>query len=277
MKTVLITGTSSGIGRATVLEFQRRGWNVIATMRTPEKETELGSLSNVFLTPLDVTNEASIHAAIQAGIARFGSIDVVVNNAGYGLSGVFEGVTAEQIRRQFDTNVFGVMAVTRAILPYFRQRKAGTIVNVSSMGGRITFPLYSVYHSSKWAVEGFTESLQYELEPLGIRLKLVEPGAIQTDFYTRSNDSGSMDNHPNYAPHVAGPIALMNETGANAASPEIVAKTIYKAATSTGSSLRFPVGSDAKALILLRGLIPTDMFRALIRFAVMSRGKNYGR
>ncbi len=181
-KTVLITGSSSGIGKATVLRFQQAGWNVAATMRSPEKEAELGKLEGIALVRLDVTSEDSIAAAIGETIQRFGAIDVVVNNAGYGLVGPFEASTPEQVRRQFETNVFGLMNVVRAVLPHIRERRAGVIVNVASMGGRITFPLYSPYHGTKWAVEGFSEGLQFELEQFGIRVKIIEPGAIKTDF-----------------------------------------------------------------------------------------------
>ena len=171
-KTALITGTSTGIGRATALYFQQRGWNVVATMRTPAKETELGQLPGVALIALDVTKPDSIRQGLQAAIAKFGKLDAVVNNAGYALNGPFEAYTQEQIRRQFETNVFGLMEVCRQVLPHFRQNKAGVLVNVASMGGRLTFPLYSSYHSTKWAVEGFSESLHYELRPLGIAVKI---------------------------------------------------------------------------------------------------------
>jgi NAD(P)-dependent dehydrogenase (short-subunit alcohol dehydrogenase family) len=187
-QTVLITGSSTGIGKATAKHFRDQGWNVVATMRTPERETELKDAGNVMLARLDVTDADSIQAAIDAGLARFGRIDAVVNNAGYGLTGSFESMTLERIRRQFETNVFGLMEVTRRILPHFRAHKAGTVINVASMGGRLTFPFYSVYHATKWAVDGFSESLQFELRPLGIRVKIVEPGAIKTDFYDRSVD-----------------------------------------------------------------------------------------
>jgi NAD(P)-dependent dehydrogenase (short-subunit alcohol dehydrogenase family) len=147
--TVLITGSSAGLGRAVVRRFQAAGWNVIATMRSPDKETELGHLPGVAVLPLDVTDAGSIDAAFAAATERFGGVDVVINNAGYGLHGPFELLAPDQIRRQFETNVFGLMAVCRAAIPRFRVRKHGVIVNVASMGGRVTFPLYSVYHATK--------------------------------------------------------------------------------------------------------------------------------
>src|SRR5215216_677679 len=182
-KTILITGASTGIGKATALLFQQRGWKVAATMRSPEKADDLKGLNNLACIRLDVTDISSIRQAITDVISQFGSIDAVVNNAGYGMVGPFEASTVEQVERQFATNVFGLMNVTRELLPHFRARGAGTFINISSMGGRITFPLYSVYHATKWAVEGFSESLQFELRQLNIKVKIVEPGPIKTDFY----------------------------------------------------------------------------------------------
>ncbi|WP_420884492.1 SDR family oxidoreductase [Amnimonas aquatica] len=169
-KTVLITGASSGIGLATARHFQARGWNVAATMRNPADQPELAQLPNVICPALDVHDKDSIAQAIQITFERFGAIDVVVNNAGYALMGAFETLDEAQVRRQFETNVFGLMEVCRAVLPHFRQRRAGLLINVSSMVGRIPLPLYSVYNASKHAVEGFTEGLVYELEPFGVRV-----------------------------------------------------------------------------------------------------------
>lgn len=169
MKTVLITGTSSGIGREAVKYFQARGWNVAATMRKPENEKEFVKLKNVHCLRLDVEDEKSISRAIKETVKKFGAIDVLVNNAGYSVWGPFEAVSTEKIQHQFDVNVFGVMNVTRGILPYFREQKKGTIINVASMAGHASFPFYSLYHATKWAIEGFSESLAFELRPLNIR------------------------------------------------------------------------------------------------------------
>jgi NADP-dependent 3-hydroxy acid dehydrogenase YdfG len=185
-KTVLITGASTGIGKATAQLFQQQGWNVVATMRSPEKSPELSDLPNVLCLPLDVTKADTIQAAIDRAIAEFGTIDVLINNAGYALIGAFEACDMADIRGQFETNVFGLMEVTRAILPHFRLRQQGILVNVASMGGRVAFPIYSPYHATKWAVDGFSESLQYELRQFNIKVKIIEPGAIKTDFYSRS-------------------------------------------------------------------------------------------
>ena len=187
-KTILITGSSTGIGRAAAIKFQKEGWNVVATMRSPQKETELNQLDNVIVERLDVQELASIESAMNAGIEKFGKIDVVLNNAGYGLMGSFESAKRESIQRQYDVNVFGLFDVTRAALPHFRANKSGMFINISSVGGRITFPLISLYHSTKFAVEGFSESVHYELAPLGIKVKIVEPDGVATDFGGRSLD-----------------------------------------------------------------------------------------
>ena len=172
-KTVLITGTSSGLGRATAELFQAKGWNVIATMRKPGEETELKRLDHTVVTQLDVQVPESIESAVAAGLARFGRIDALVNNAGYGAYGPLEATPLDEIKRQFDVNVLGVLATTRALLPHFRANRSDTIVNISSVGGRITFPLGSLYHGTKFAVEGLSESLQYELAPIGVSVKVV--------------------------------------------------------------------------------------------------------
>ena len=272
-KTVLITGTSTGIGRSTARYFQSKGWNVAASMRTPSKETELNKLDGVFCPRLDVTDSTSIQSAIDETVKRFGGIDAVVNNAGYGLSGPFEGASDEQVRRQFETNVFGVMRVTRGILPYFRGKKSGTIVNVASMGGRIVFPLYSLYHATKWAVEGFTESLRYEVEPLGIRVKLIEPGAIKTDFYERSNDTTVAASPVDYQELCRIGFANMSQAGTQGSPPEKVAQAIFKAATDKGSKLRYPVGNDAKAMLFLRRIISDTTMSKLTRSMVFKKTK----
>jgi NAD(P)-dependent dehydrogenase (short-subunit alcohol dehydrogenase family) len=183
-KTILITGTSSGIGKAAAKLFSEKGWNVAATLRNPE--TEMKSRPNVTLYSLDVTDERGCRRTVQNVIADFGAIDVICNNAGYSATGIFEKSTPEQLKRQFETNVFGCMNVIRAVLPHFRSKRTGTIINITGMGGLLAFPLYSVYHGTKWAMEGFSESLAYELRPLGIKVKCVEPGVIKTDFYSRS-------------------------------------------------------------------------------------------
>jgi len=264
-KTVLITGTSSGIGKVAAKYFAERGWNVAATMRTPEKETELGALANVRLYALDVTRPESIDQALTAARADFGRIDAVVNNAGFGADGVFEAMTDEFIERQFDTNVFGLMRVTRAAIRMMREQGGGTIVQISSTAGRVTFPLYSIYHASKWAVEGFTESLQFEVARHNIRLKIVEPGAIRTEFYGTSRAFTKPDYTDAYDEFVARCEKVAMTAGARGADPIVVAKDIYAACTDGSSRLRYPSAFPAGTLIALRRMLPERWFFALIR------------
>jgi NAD(P)-dependent dehydrogenase (short-subunit alcohol dehydrogenase family) len=263
--TVLITGASSGIGRETAREFARRGWNVAASMRSPEKEKDLLAVERVVLVRLDVTDRASIEQAVGEALSRFGAIDAIVNNAGYALTGPFELATPEQIERQFATNVVGLMAVTRSVLPHFRERQRGTIVNISSVGGRITFPFFSLYHSTKWAVEGFSESLQHELRSFNIRVKIVEPGIIDTDFYGRSADSAATGPTEAYASYFTNTVPKIQAIGAHGSKPTKVAEVIYEAVTDDSGHLRYSVGIDAKALLALRHLLPDSVFDSLIR------------
>lgn len=264
--TVLVTGASSGIGRATVAACAARGWSVAATMRRPEDAAELATLPGVIVLPLDVTIQESVESAVAAVVQRFGRLDAVVNNAGYAIDGVFEGADDAAIRRQFETNVFGLMRVTRAAIPVMRRQGGGTLVQVSSMGGRVTFPLYSLYHATKWAVEGFSESLTFELRPFDIRVRLVEPGAIRTEFYGRSRA-------PTTAPAGAGYDALvkrceeisMSAGRESASGPEVVAGTIVRAITDRGWRLRYPVAPPAPLLMALRKFLPESWFLRLIR------------
>ncbi|MFE0015895.1 SDR family oxidoreductase [Mesorhizobium sp. NPDC059054] len=249
-QTVLITGASTGIGRETARLFQARGWNVVATMRAPESETELNRLDNVRVLRLDVTDEASIRDAVAEGVQAFGPIDVLVNNAGFGAYGPLEATSLETIRRQFDTNVVGLLAVTRAVLPHMRSRGRGTIVNISSMGGRVAFPLGSLYHGSKFAVEGLTEALSYELGAIGVRVKLVEPGMTKSDFGSRSLVFSSDDSMPEYAALVKGTVEAFATL--QAAETSDVAETIFVAATDDTDRLRYPTGNDAKMFIDMR-------------------------
>ena len=262
-KTVLITGSSSGIGAASVKLFQEKGWNVVASMRSPEKNKQFSDLPNVLVLRLDVTDAESIVSALAQAEERFGHIDVLVNNAGYGMVGAFEASTEEGVERQFATNVFGLMNVTRAALPAMRQRGNGVIINVSSVGGKLTFPLYSVYHATKFAVEGFSESLHYELSTFGIKVKLIEPGPIKTDFYDRSQDLISKPGLTAYDKFITRAMPSMKKEGANAPGPDLVAKAIFHAASDSSGRLRYPVNS--RALLTLRKLLPDAITFALVK------------
>ncbi len=261
-RTVLITGASTGIGKATAELMYAQGWNVVASMRNPIQERE----SPRWLTPrLDVTDPVAVERVFTETAAHFGRIDVVVNNAGYGLSGTFEAMTEEQIHRQFDTNVYGVMRCCHAALPLLRRQGGGVIINVSSVAGRVTFPFYSVYHASKWAVEGFSESLQFEVAPHGIRVKLIEPGAIKTDFYERSADFAHDPVLNDYSADLERVSKRMKRMGAAGTSPEKVAATILHAATDASEQLRYPVGKDAHQMLGLRRWLGDNATRSVVR------------
>ena len=263
--TILITGASSGIGRAAALHFHRAGWNVVATMRSPERDTVLSALDQVLVTRLDVLDHDSIEQAVEAGMARFGGIDVLLNNAGYGAYGPLEATTIDRIRQQFDVNVIGLLATTKALLPHFRRQRRGTIVNISSIGGRMTFPLGTLYHGSKFGVEGLSEALQYELRPLGIRIKIIEPGMVNTDFAGRSFEFSHDPALTEYQPVVDALLGAMGPMAATASSPESIAEVIFAAATDPDDRLRYEAGADAVALLANRRTADDATFIGALR------------
>ena len=262
-KTILITGASSGIGKATAIYFQQQGWNVIATMRSPEKETELNELENVQLEKLDVLDGSSIDQAIKNGIAKYTKIDALVNNAGYGAYGPLESFPRENIIRQFNTNVIGLIDVTKAIIPHFRQNKEGIIVNISSIGGQMTFALGSLYHGTKFAVEGISESLHYEMKEIGVKVKIVEPGFIETDFGGRSFDfqAGEI---PEYRTITKALMKQWQNPNNTVSPPSLVAAVIFNAVTDGTNQLRYRAGDDAKFLLDCRKkMTDTEFFEMM--------------
>lgn len=263
-KTALITGSSSGIGKATVIHFQQMGWNVIATMRTPEKEKGLNQLENVHLERLDVLDLESIDQAIQNGIKRFGKIDALVNNAGYGAYGPLESFPRENILRQFNTNVIGLIDVTRTIIPHFRDNKNGVIVNISSIGGQMTFALGALYHGTKFAVEGLSESLHYEMAQIGVKVKIVQPGFISTDFGGRSFDfqAGEI---VDYQPTIEGLMKQWQNPNNIISPASLVAKVIYEAVTDETTQLRYRAGEDANHLLDTRKKMADEEFFNLMK------------
>lgn len=266
-KTVLITGSSSGIGKETAIYFSEKGWNVVATMRKVEKGKEIfGNNKSIDIVRLDVLDVDSIRNAIQHAVEKYGKIDAVVNNAGYALMGPFEASTREQVKKQFETNVIGLMDVTRETIPVFRKQGGGTIINIASVAGRMTFPLYSIYNSTKWAVEGFSESLQFELREFNIRVKVIEPGIIKTDFYGRSMDAAESlvyDDFIRRAGKMNPKIQEMNKISSS--SPHTVAKTIFRAANDKSWRLRYKTGRYAGTILFLRKLLPDRIFFWLLR------------
>ena len=264
-KTILITGASSGIGKETAKYFQAKGWNVVATMRTPDQETELTQLDRVFVTRLDVLDAASIEQAVGDSIAKFGKIDVLLNNAGYGAFGVLEATPLDKIKRQFDVNVIGLLETTKAVLPHFRANQDGVIINVSSVGGKVTFPLVSLYHGTKFAVEGISEALSFELEAIGVKVKLVEPGAIKTDFITRSLDFSNDESLTEYQTMVGKVFEAFGPLEAQGSEPILVAEVIYQAATDGTHQLRYTAGADAEELVANRKAADDETFMAGIK------------
>lgn len=268
-QTVLITGTSTGFGEAAARRFASLGWNVVATMRNPEAGRSLSTLANVLVTRLDVEDSATIDTAINAGLERFGRIDAVVNNAGYGLFSIFEGASREAIQTQFDVNLFGVMDVTRAILPHFRAHRAGTIINVSSGAGAFGAPMASIYSASKFALEGFSEGLWYELNSLGIKVKLIEPGgAPATGFVARMGaEASTVAVADDYLPFLKQIGAVYAGMGANA-DPDAVDKVvsaIVEAATDGTDRLRYAPTADIQPILKARRESSEEQYQSLVR------------
>jgi NAD(P)-dependent dehydrogenase (short-subunit alcohol dehydrogenase family) len=251
-QTVLITGTSSGYGKATAELFLERGWNVVATMRRPDAKLFPES-PRLRIVALDVTAKASIDSAIAEAVTAFGGIDAVINNAGIGLLSAFEVTPDNTIREVFETNTFGVMAVCRAIIPHMRERGRGTIINVTSSAGIAPMPLVSVYVASKCAIEGFSESLAYEMRLVGIRVRLVEPGlAPTTSFGANGRERMNGLTPPPYADFTQKYFAVMQNYPTAYATEGEIAHACLSAATDTSTRLRYPAGPDSTMLAQLR-------------------------
>jgi len=262
-RTIFITGASSGLGRAAAKLFASRGWKVIATMRTPDKETELAKLRGVVLLALDTTNQQQIESVVAKAVS-LGGVDVVFNNAGYGLAGPLEGLSDEQMVRMVNTNLMGTIRVTKAFAPHMRGKKAGLFINTTSIGGLMTVPFNSMYHATKWALEGWSESMAFELNQLGIGLKIVEPGGMKTDFFTRSFDVGR---HPAYDAMLDRVMGAITDPAQmeTYSTPEQIAEVVFEAATDGKDQLRYVAGADAKATYEARLQIGDESFRKAIR------------
>jgi NAD(P)-dependent dehydrogenase (short-subunit alcohol dehydrogenase family) len=261
-KTIFITGSSTGLGRATAKLFAGRGWKVIATMRSPDKETELGAVPGVTLLPLDVTKPEQIQAAVRSALA-LGPVDVVFNNAGYGLAGPLEGTSDEQLVAQIDTNLLGVIRTTKEFVPHFRERGAGVFIATTSIGGLIALPFNSAYHATKWALQGWSESLTFELGKFGIRVKTVAPGGIKTDFAGRSL---VLTEHPAYAALMTKVLGVFmdpvrREGGSTA---EQIAEVVWEAATDGKDQVTYVAGEDAKGMYAQRLAAGVEAFRKVV-------------
>ncbi|MBO9565604.1 MAG: SDR family oxidoreductase [Niastella sp.] len=244
MKTIFITGASAGLGKATARLFQSKGWKVIATMRNPAKETELSQLENVTLLPLDVTSEEQVNTTVQQVLAQ-GPVYAVFNNAGYGLIGPMESYTEAQIIKQFDTNVFGTFRVAKAFIPYFKERREGLFITTTSICGLASTPLSSVYSAGKWALEGWSEGMWYDLAAFNIGIKTVAPGGIKSNFMQVMDVVYSKDYEALNARMMEGFTdgTLMKFTEADA-----IAAVVYEAATDGKDQLRYMAGDDAVSM-----------------------------
>ena len=266
-KTVLITGCSTGLGRTAAKKFAAEGWNVVATMRKPDHSLAADYPDHILVTALDVTDVASIEAAIAAGMARFGQIDVVVNNAGISTVTILEATPPETIRGIFETNVFGPINVIQAMTPRFRTQGGGVFVNISSAVGLAAAPLLSIYVATKHALEGLSESLSYELESQNIRIKLVEPGAMRTTNFAKSTLETLPDipMPPAYKPYFDHIMQAMMDYPFDDADEEQVAATIFTAAGDPSPRLRYVAGPDAEEMAQLRWSTSEEHYMATMR------------
>ena len=256
-KTVLITGASSGVGEATARLFARNGWNVVASARAVERIGAWADQPNIARLAMDVTYVAGVQAAVASAAERFGGLDALVNNAGAGLAGAFESIDEADLKAVFEVNLFGPARTIRAAIPPLRASKSGVIVNVTSITGRVGLPFMSPYDSTKFALEGLSESLSYELGLMGIRVKLVEPGGVNTAF------SHKWVRNPLYNPALDGLIDKMKAGGATAKGPEGVAEAIYRAAVDPSPRLRYTANGSGP-LILLNRLLPPSIWRGMV-------------
>lgn len=275
-KTVLITGCSSGIGKTTAQYFARQGWNVLATMRQPEAARDLADLPGVSVARLDVQDQESIGQAIGAGIDRFGKIDAVINNAGFGVIGLFETLPRKRVQEQFDVNFFGVMDVTRAILPHFRANGAGVVVNISSGAGVITVPLLSIYCASKFALEGLSEGLYYELASQNIAVKIIELGTVaSTNFVKRSAEpvEGCVQirDYDRFMTHANAILAEQSSGDDHPATEEEVAAAIFGATTDGTNRLRYVATADIVPLLTARRETSEENYMAFMRSLFMPK------
>jgi NAD(P)-dependent dehydrogenase (short-subunit alcohol dehydrogenase family) len=272
-KVAIVTGSSSGIGYATSLMLARNGFYTYASVRSINKSASLQSTADAERLPLkliqlDVTDDSSVKAAVEQIVSEKGRIDVLVNNAGYGLFGAFEDLSVDEIKAQFETNFFGVIRATQHVLPIMRNdiSGGGIIVNVSSVNGHVPFPVISAYVATKFALEGLSESIAYEIEPFGIKVILIEPGAIGSGFMKGSIMSNrALDPKSAYFEFVRKVRSKISSDHENATQPEEVAKTIVQAVLSEKPEFRYVVGTDAVTLMQARKNMPFSDFQQMIQ------------
>ena len=271
----LVTGSSSGIGFETALHLARNGYKTYASMRNLEKSKNITQVAKeeklpIEVVQLDVNDDISVKQAIDKIVAAEDRrIDVLVNNAGYGLLGALEDLSIEEIKAQFETNFFGVIRVTQQVLPVMRKQKSGTIVNISSVGGRMGIPSLSAYHSTKFALEGLSESICYELEPFGIRVVVIEPGFIRTNIMNSSMIAKkAQDPRSPYfslTQQLERSFKSAMENTSASSPPEEVAKVVLQAVTSESPKLRYTVGNDASSMIRAKTTMSDTEFGGLIK------------
>ncbi|WP_213804893.1 SDR family oxidoreductase [Granulicella sp. dw_53] len=256
-KTLLITGAAGTIGTTTAQYFLQQGWNVVATARNSDKLGTWAQSPNVAVLSLDVTNEQSVASAVREAERSFGSIDVLLNCAGVGFGGPLEATSTQQFEQHFQTNVFGLARVIRTMLPLFRRQRHGTIINMSSVSGRFGLPFLSPYNAGKFAVEGLSESLRFELRPLGIKVKLIEPGGIRSTF------SPVFVRHEAYEPDLSAVIERVRRPDPTLPGPEPVAKLIWRAATDGSQRLRYK--AVTKGALAINRILSEELWYRLIQ------------
>jgi NAD(P)-dependent dehydrogenase (short-subunit alcohol dehydrogenase family) len=270
-KVAIVTGSSSGIGQEVSLVFARNGFTTYATMRNIQKSSNLRSILereqlDIHFVQLDVTDANSVASAIQKISHERGRIDILVNNAGYALTGAFEDLTMDEIKSQYETNVFGLIRTTQAVLPIMRKQKSGTIVNISSGAGRFGYPTGSAYVSTKFAVEGLSEAISFELEPFGIRVILIEPGIIKTNFLNSTILARkSKDIESEYAPLMKYVRNVINEMANNGSDPKDVADIVLDAVTTDKPKLRYLAGKDVEQLVKTKESMSDEDFHNVLK------------
>jgi NAD(P)-dependent dehydrogenase (short-subunit alcohol dehydrogenase family) len=274
-KIAVVTGSSTGIGYETSLILARNGFLTYATMRNLNKSESIESITTkenlpIHIKQLDVTDDTSVKNAVEAISSETGRIDLLVNNAGYGLNGAFEDLAMDEIKAQYETNLFGLIRTTQAVLPIMRRQKSGTIINISSGAGRFGFPGSSAYVSTKFAVEGLSESMSYELEPFGIKVVLVEPGVIKTNFVDGMVIARkSQDPKSPYSQIIQKMVTGLEEMMKNGSSPDLVAKVVLNAATNENPSLRYLAGNDVEQLLESKRKMPDEEFYKMMKQNLM--------
>jgi NAD(P)-dependent dehydrogenase (short-subunit alcohol dehydrogenase family) len=271
----LVTGASSGFGLHTSVALAQAGFRVVAAMRSPEKRHDLlqtaetaGVRERIDVRRMDVTDHAGIVQTVEEIAAAYGRIDVLVNNAGFAAGGVVEEVDGDTWRAQMETNFFGTVAVTRAVLPHMRRQRRGKIINMSSVSGRTAFPGYAPYAASKFAVEGFTEALRLEVLPFGIHAVLIEPGAYKTEIWRKGFATIRMRENSPYQPMLEAVLRMSRRTAETAPPPQEVAAAVVKAALGPAPRLRYPLGRGTAAMSLLRSLLPWKWYERIVLWAL---------